>query len=89
MPMNTIAGLFAKSPLQPLQKHMDTVDSCCHLLSPFMAAACQGDWVLAASHQRRIAHLAWEASQLKRGRSSNQAGSALNRLAARRTSSRS
>ena len=67
MPMNTIAGLFAKSPLQPLQKHMDTVDSCCHLLSPFMAAACQGDWVLAASHQRRIAHLAREASQLKRG----------------------
>ena len=67
MPVNTIAGLFAKSPLQPLQKHMDTVDGCCHLLAPFLAAACQGDWTLAASHQRRIAHLAHEASQLKRG----------------------
>ena len=67
MPVNTITGLFTKSPLHPMQKHMDTVDSCCHLLAPFLAAACQSDWVLAASHQRRITHLAREASQLKRG----------------------
>ena len=35
MAMNNILGLFAHSPLKPLQKHSKKVTECCDLLVPF------------------------------------------------------
>lgn len=67
MPVNTILGLFAKSPLKPLQKHMDRVhDCCCHLL-PFIDAVMDGDWEQAGLCHQQIDALEREADQLKRG----------------------
>ncbi len=66
MPVNTILGLFAKSPLKPMQKHITKVHDCCCLLLPFFRAAEAGDWVTAEKHQLAIAQLEREADQLKR-----------------------
>ncbi len=66
MPVNTILGLFAKSPLTPLQEHIRKVHECCTLLRPFFRAVEAGDWNSAAQQQQAIAHLEREADQLKR-----------------------
>lgn len=44
MPVNTIMGLFAKSPIKPLQEHAVCVDECCSYLIKFFEACHQGDW---------------------------------------------
>lgn len=66
MPVNTILGLFAKSPLTPLQEHIRKVHECCSSLRPFFRAVEAGDWSSAAQQQQVIAHLEREADQLKR-----------------------
>ena len=55
MPVNTILGLFAKSPLTPLQEHIRKVHECCTLLRPFFRAVEAGDWTSAAQQQQAIA----------------------------------
>ena len=67
MPVNTILGLFAKSPLKPMQKHIDKVHDCCSQLLPFFRAIEAGDWNTAEQHQLAIVQLEREADQLKRG----------------------
>lgn len=66
MPVNTILGLFAKSPIKPLQKHMATVHNCCCQLRPFITAVQAGEWQTAEQHQLQIARLEREADALKR-----------------------
>ncbi|WP_087018888.1 TIGR00153 family protein [Thaumasiovibrio subtropicus] len=66
MPVNTIMGLFAKSPLTPLQDHVTTVHACCEQLVPFFAACHDGDWEQAETLRAQISHLEKEADQLKR-----------------------
>ena len=44
MAMNNILGLFAHSPLKPLQKHSNKVTECCELLVPFFEAIFREDW---------------------------------------------
>lgn len=66
MPVNTILGLFAKSPIKPLQKHMATVHNCCSHLMPFIKAIQAGDWQSAELHQAQISQLERYADQLKR-----------------------
>ena len=67
MPVNTILGLFAKSPLKPMQQHMNKVHECSGYLLPFFDAILARDWVAASELQQRIDHLEREADQLKRG----------------------
>jgi predicted phosphate transport protein (TIGR00153 family) len=66
MPVNTIMGLFAKSPIKPLQKHVAVVDECCSQLIPFFETCHQGDWDKAEEIRARISELEKEADVLKR-----------------------
>ncbi|MCG7498216.1 TIGR00153 family protein [Vibrio sp. Of7-15] len=66
MPVNTIMGLFAKSPIKPLQRHVVCVNECCSFLVPFFDACAQGDWEKANEMRAQISHLEKEADVLKR-----------------------
>lgn len=66
MAMNNILGLFAQSPLKPLQKHSQKVTECCGLLVPFFEATFQQNWEQAEELRRRIIDLEHRADTLKR-----------------------
>ncbi|WED23891.1 TIGR00153 family protein [Vibrio sp. JC009] len=66
MPVNTIMGLFAKSPIKPLQKHAAVVDECCSHLVEFFETCHQGDWDKAETIRVRISELEKEADEFKR-----------------------
>lgn len=66
MAMNNILGLFAHSPLKPLQKHSNKVTECCGLLVPFFDATFQGNWEEAENIRRQIIDLEHRADTLKR-----------------------
>ena len=66
MPVNTIMGLFAKSPIKPLQEHVAVVDECCSQLVEFFETCHQGDWNRAEEIRDRISELEKEADVLKR-----------------------
>ncbi len=63
---SSIAGLFGRSPIKPLQKHYETVHSCVARLSDFFAAVSDEDWALAAEIQKDITRLENEADELKK-----------------------
>ena len=66
MPVNTILGLFAKSPLKPLQEHASRVHECCSLLVPFFQATAQQQWDEAQHIRELISTLEKQADVLKR-----------------------
>jgi predicted phosphate transport protein (TIGR00153 family) len=66
MPVNTIMGLFAKSPIKPLQKHAAVVDECCSHLIEFFETCHKGDWDRAENTRARISELEKQADELKR-----------------------
>lgn len=66
MAMNNILGLFAHSPLKPLQRHSDKVTECCSLLIPFFESTFSGDWYTATSIRAKIAETERQADTLKR-----------------------
>lgn len=66
MPVNTILGLFAKSPIKPLQKHIVKVHLCCEQLIPFFDAVAEDRWEDAEQIRQHIAQLEKEADILKR-----------------------
>jgi hypothetical protein len=66
MPMNTIMGLFAKSPIKPLQRHVVCVSECCSHLVNFFEVTFQDDWEKASEIRAQISHLEKEADVLKR-----------------------
>ncbi|WP_341501893.1 TIGR00153 family protein [Gallaecimonas sp. GXIMD4217] len=66
MPANSILGLFAKSPIRPLQQHIDKVHECCTSLLPFFDAVMAEDWDKAESLRNTISAQEKEADQLKR-----------------------
>lgn len=63
---NTILGLFAKSPIKPLEEHITKVHECCEHLVPFFEAAFQGDWSAAEKIRATISKLEQDADKLKR-----------------------
>jgi hypothetical protein len=66
MPVNTIMGLFAKSPIKPLQRHVMCVNECCSHLIGFFEACHQGDWAKAEEIRATISQLERDADVLKR-----------------------
>lgn len=66
MAMNNILGLFAQSPLKPLQQHAQKVTECCALLVPFFDASFQQNWEQAETIRRQIIDLEHLADNLKR-----------------------
>lgn len=66
MAMNNILGLFAQSPLKPLQKHAKKVTECCSLLLPFFEASFKQEWDKADNIRNQIIDLEHRADSLKR-----------------------
>ncbi|KNE85785.1 TIGR00153 family protein [Aggregatibacter aphrophilus] len=66
MAMNNILGLFAHSPLKPLQKHSNKVTECCELLVPFFEATFVADWNKAEQIRLDISAHERQADALKR-----------------------
>lgn len=66
MPRNSILGVFAKSPLKPLESHMRIAVQCCGELKPFFEACFAKDWEKAAVVRKQISSLEHDADELKR-----------------------
>lgn len=64
--MNNFLGLFAHSPLKPLQKHSDKVTEACTLLVPFVDAVFENDWDKAEEARLHIVDMEHRADKLKR-----------------------
>lgn len=65
MPLSNFLGVFAKSPIKPLEEHINRVHTCCEALNPFFSAVIAEDWEQAANLQQTISRLEKEADQLK------------------------
>ena len=63
---SSLAGLFGRSPIKPLQEHIRKAHQCAELLIPFTEALVAGDWELSRNSQLRIAELEKEADEIKR-----------------------
>ena len=63
---SSIAGLFGRSPIKPLQQHYDTVHQCACTLADFFTAVTPSDWDQARILRKRIAELENEADELKK-----------------------
>ncbi len=63
---SSIAGLFGRSPIKPLQQHYDTVHDCARTLADFFAAVTDNDWDKARAARKRIAELENQADELKK-----------------------
>ncbi|WP_435236164.1 TIGR00153 family protein [Psychromonas sp. PT13] len=66
MPVNSIFGMFAKSPIRPIQLHIDKVAACCELLIPFFKASHDREWVKANDIRKKISKMEKQADELKR-----------------------
>lgn len=66
MPVNSIFGVFAKSPIKPIQLHMDKVAVCSELLLPFFEACSKNNWVEAEQVRQQISQYEQDADELKR-----------------------
>ncbi|MCF2948293.1 TIGR00153 family protein [Paraglaciecola aquimarina] len=66
MPMNSFLGVFAKSPLKPLEDHINLVHKSSQGLLPFFEAVYAQDWKVAQETQRKISMLEKEADEIKR-----------------------
>jgi hypothetical protein len=66
MARNTILGVFAKSPIKPLEKHIQIVVKCSKQLVPFFEACTEQNWSDAAKIRRKLSKLEQDADSLKR-----------------------
>lgn len=66
MARNSILGVFAKSPIKPLEKHIRMVTKCCNQLVPFFAAVTDEDWSTAGKIRTKVSKLERDADDLKR-----------------------
>ena len=66
MALSTILDMFAKSPIRPIQKHMQKALTCVEHLQQFMDAAMAQDWETAGKEQENITTLERQADALKR-----------------------
>lgn len=63
---NYIYRLFGRSPVKPLQQHMEKVVACVSELIPLYEAVVAGDNKLVSAAQKRVAKLEGEADDLKK-----------------------
>lgn len=66
MAMNNFLGLFAHSPLKPLQQHSVKVTEACNYLLPFVDAVFENDWDKAEQVRLQIVDMERRADALKR-----------------------
>lgn len=63
--VNSILNMFGRSPIRPLQKHMEEACGCAELLLPFFEAVFSQDWSGATEQQQQIQALEHKADKLK------------------------
>ncbi len=66
MVRNSILDVFAKSPLKPLEKHIQLVIKCCEHLLPFFEACFENDWDTAGKTRTKLSKYEQDADDLKR-----------------------
>jgi len=66
MSMNSILGVFAKSPIKPLQEHICKVHQCAKHLIPFFEACAAQDWDKASIVRAELSQFEKAADKLKR-----------------------
>ena len=66
MARNSILGVFAKSPIKPLEKHIKIVVKCSKQLVPFFEACKADNWNEAAKIRKKLSKLEQDADALKR-----------------------
>lgn len=62
----SIFDVFARSPLGPLQNHMETVNECVQSLDPFFGAVLKQDWAQVETIQQEISNLERQADKIKK-----------------------
>lgn len=65
MPQSGVLSMFARSPIRPLQQHMEKAQYCAQLLLPYFNAVLEKDWSKAETLQQEISHYEQEADALK------------------------
>ena len=63
---NVLANIFGRSPVQPLEKHVEVAFRCAKKLRPFFTAAVKGDWERAIAYRDQIEELEHKADDLKK-----------------------
>ena len=63
---NVLANIFGRSPVQPLEKHVNIAYQCARELNRFFAAVVQEDWTKAAESRDKISDLEHKADDLKK-----------------------
>lgn len=63
---SSLAGLFGRSPIKPLQEHIRKAHQCAELLVPFTEALIAGDWEQARDAQQKISQFEKDADEIKR-----------------------
>ncbi|MCK4609356.1 MAG: TIGR00153 family protein [Gammaproteobacteria bacterium] len=66
MIQNSIFKLFGRSPISPLEKHMDKANECAKKLLVFFDAVLAGNWEKSEEYQQQIARLEQDADTMKR-----------------------
>lgn len=66
MSVSNIFGVFAKSPIKPLEEHIGKSTEAAKLLTPFFEAAIKGNWSEAEKIRNDISALEKEADAIKR-----------------------
>ena len=62
----SIFKIFARSPVRPIEKHMDETFASAQQLIPFFAAVVQQDWQVVDNLQEKIVKLENNADELKK-----------------------
>lgn len=65
MAQSGVLNMFARSPIRPLQQHMEKAQCCADLLLPYFDAVFAKDWEKAANLQQEISSYEHEADALK------------------------
>jgi len=63
---NVLANIFGRSPVQPLEKHIEVAFRCAKKLRPFFTAAVKGNWERASAYRDEIEELEHKADDLKK-----------------------
>lgn len=63
---SSLAGMFGRAPIKPIQEHMKKCHQCAELLIPFAEVVVAGQWPRAGELQQKIAATEREADELKR-----------------------
>lgn len=66
MTLSSVFGMFAKSPIRPIQEHMSKANACAQELLAFIEAAISENWEKAGEIQSKITKLERDADILKK-----------------------